>query len=309
MNVLIIAPLAPGLPELRHVETEVAAVEAAFARSALTLRGEVTRDQVLRVLAHGWNIIWVAGHGSQQGIMLSDGLLGLDEAMVLMRQAKPGLVVLNTCESAILGMYLHHELKCPVVCTVTSQGDRIAYITGRLLAQYLADGCDVATAFLRSRPGELTAAQNYRLFSDAQENRGSDSTDELRTLRMLNEWGQRIDQRIADFETEVTRRLDEHDKRFDRIESFVSGVVSPSKMRRWVFAVAWLFLLMPVIAFFSGWREWVGMPWWVGYAWVIFSWGVSALFFAYGLGVIAEAWQQLLRIGAAIVAALFVLKS
>lgn len=302
MNVLIIAPLAPDLPDLRHVESEVAAVEAAFSRSALTLRGEVTRDQVLRVLAHGWNIIWVAGHGAQQGIMLSDGLLGLDEAMVLMRQAKPGLVVLNTCESGILGMYLHHELKCPVVCTVAAQGDRIAYITGRLLAQYLADGCDVATAFLRSRPGELTAAQNYRLFSDAQENRGSDSTDELRTLRMLNEWGKRIDQRIGEFEVEVGRRLDQQDERLGRIEQIVARLQMPSAMRRWSFAVAWLFLMVPVIGFFSGFREIVGMSWPVGWAWAMLSWGASAVFFAYGLGVIVEAWQQILRIGAAIVA-------
>ena len=141
-------------------------------------------------------------------------------------------------------------------------------------------------------------AQNYRLFADSQENRGSESNDDLRTIRLINDLGRKLEQRMVELENTVTRRLDEQDKRLGHIEQIVMLLSAPSPVKRWSFGVAWVLLLAPMVGVFSGFRDYVGLTWQIGYVWLVLSWLASALFFAYGLGMIRDAWQQITRLGA-----------
>jgi len=179
-TVAIVAPDS----DVQSVAQEVRAVTMALPSSPLV--GTVTVLDVMHLLTSGqeWDILWFAAHGTADGVQVSDGLVPTATLITLVRNCNVRLVVLNTCESEQVAMYLHVQTGVSVVCTIAPVGDRTALITGTLLAQNLADGLGVRAAFERSRPGDVGLSQRYRLFAGDQEAGVSESTLETRLSLM-----------------------------------------------------------------------------------------------------------------------------
>lgn len=109
---------------------------------------------LLDMLQTGWDIVWFACHGSEQGVHLSDGVLNASEITSLIRGAGVRLTVFNTCESYQVAHEIHNELQTDFICTIKKVPDRSAYITGTLFAQQLAGGMDFYDAYEVAKPGQ-----------------------------------------------------------------------------------------------------------------------------------------------------------
>lgn len=286
MNTLLIAPdlcLAGVADEVRQVS---------IALHPLPLNGKVTRKDLLDALSgHVWDIIWFATHGDDNGILLSDGAVPIADLTAIARASGTHLVVLNSCSSRRIGLEIHYELKVDVICTEAPADDLTAFQTGTLLARALASGASVQEAFERSRPGQ---GKLYHLFTA----RGQGEDHDLRTVRLLNEWGARIEKKIESKVGEVERQLGAVEKRFDdritelehrfavRFDQLAASVPQNTPVRRWAWVIAWIMLLGGSLLFFKDLRDVLGFTWQAAFILVLISWGLSAVFFAYGLHVI-----------------------
>lgn len=175
MHLPSVAIVAPD-SDVQSVAQEVRAVTRALPSTPLV--GTVTVLDVMHLLSSGqtWDILWFAAHGTADGVQVSDGLVPTATLITLVRNSGAALVVLNTCESEQVAMYLHMQTGVSVICTIASVGDRTALITGTLLASNLADGLSVTAAFERSKPGDVGLSQRYRLFAGDQEAVVAEST-------------------------------------------------------------------------------------------------------------------------------------
>lgn len=149
---LVIAPRT----NLVLVEDEVTAVVNSL--HANLLQGVVTANQVLDKISEGWDIIWFMTHGTEEGIMLSDGPLSAASLTTFIRTAEARLVVLNTCESIGVALDIHNELLTNLVCTLRELPDREAFFTGKQLSLHLARGKSFSQSYLAAKPGQN---QNY----------------------------------------------------------------------------------------------------------------------------------------------------
>jgi hypothetical protein len=149
MRVLLVVPRTDLL--LADEETQdVLNSGLAVVRS---LFGEVTQVELTREIRRGdYDVLWLATHGSEQGVQLSDGLLSISALTQLVR-GRFRLVVLNTCRSVQAAQMLQNETEADVICTVADAPDVDAYRTGSLFAQALARTNDVRRAYQQARPG------------------------------------------------------------------------------------------------------------------------------------------------------------
>jgi hypothetical protein len=148
VKVLLVAPRN----DLPYAQAEIQNV----IRSGLTvtpLLGHVTSSQLLgEIQAASYDILWFLGHGSTEGVMLSDGILSASELVPQVRE-RFRLVVINTCESLQMAQMLQEEANVDVICTIMEAPDRQAYQTGSLLATGLAKSKNIVAAYMRSKPG------------------------------------------------------------------------------------------------------------------------------------------------------------
>jgi hypothetical protein len=202
-RVLVVAPET----DLTLVRDEVTAVVNSL--GANILQGFVTADMVLNKVTEGWNVLWFMTHGTEEGILLSDGPLNASALTTLARAADAGLVVLNTCQSINVAMQVYNELQVSVVCTLSNVPDREAFFTGKLLAKELAKGKSYLDAYLDSKPGqteryiflqgrykekEQAVAVSSNLHSSGSSQNKGDLQDAIRRLDALvsgdSTWGQ-----------------------------------------------------------------------------------------------------------------------
>ena len=167
MKVLLVAPTQPDLPNILDEVQDIV-------NSGLTvhpLLGQVRHVDVLREITLGkYDVLWLATHGNDEGVLLSDGLLPASLLTSLAR-GRVRVVVLNTCSSAQAAQMIQNETHATVVCTVVDVPDREAYQTGALLARTLYDTGRIEIAYERSKPGGnrtylLLAAQGERMSGD-----------------------------------------------------------------------------------------------------------------------------------------------
>lgn len=177
MKVLLVAPRT----NLLSVDSEIQDV----IRSGLSvtpLLGTVNSTDLLREIRIGdYDVLWLATHGDNDGILLSDGPFSASELVPQVRD-RFSLVVLNTCNSLLTAQLLQEEANISVICTLINVPDRQAYQTGSRLASALAESDNIASAYRASRPGQnrsylfLAALQLSQVSIDAL-------VKELRDLR------------------------------------------------------------------------------------------------------------------------------
>jgi hypothetical protein len=190
--------VAPHFAELAGVSQEVYAVEHTEGLAVTRLPPDVRRRELLLALAGAvFEVLWLATHGSAEGVLLGDGEVVTGGDLVgLVRGAGLCGVVLASCQSVGLAELLHDETGVDVVCTVVDAPDVSAFQMGALFALYLGQSGDFRAAFDRARPGgpvSFRYVPEYRGALVVAPERFSFSTEELRTIyEAINEVRQRL---------------------------------------------------------------------------------------------------------------------
>ena len=126
--------------------------EVANLLDAHLVQGAVDLGRLFRELAAGaWELIWIASHGSDDGIELTGGMASGDILAAALRGTSARLIVLYTCSSETAAQQLYSAAGVPILCNVGPVPDTAAYATARRFAQELADGRDVAGAFAMAK--------------------------------------------------------------------------------------------------------------------------------------------------------------
>lgn len=250
--------IAPDLG-LEKVADEVRAVSLSLGATPLT--GKVTRSDIVNSIgARQWDIVWLATHGNETGVMLSDGSLTISDLTAIIRNTSASLVVLNTCSSRHIGLELHEELGVDVICTQADANDVTAYQAGTFLAKNLAKGLSNRQAFERSRPGQNVL---YYLFDGGHQGKTDEDTDGdiIRIMRdefskiyhVLDDLKRDIDRRMSKIQEDVEARERDRakeyrdiDKRLFAIEA-VSMRFSPLDK---LFSVAFFLILLGVFVIY-----------------------------------------------------------
>lgn len=122
------------------------------------------------------------------------------------RKQKPGLVFLNTCASLALAMDIQQQVGSMVIGTVLEAPDDEAFVTGVALVTAPAEGMSIEEAFAVSRPG---SNRQYVLLGAGESGSGGrdDEADELRMIRFLNQWGQRLEERMDENERSMNQKI------------------------------------------------------------------------------------------------------
>lgn len=153
MKILLIAPQN----DLPYASAEVQDLINSDLQVEAMLGADATELNVTRRIrsATGFDVLWLATHGDENGIQLSDGVLSISALTSLVR-ARFALVYLNTCKSYTAAQMIQNETVATVICAVKDIPDRDAYRTGSLFAARLSEGMDYLTAYEASRPGGNT---------------------------------------------------------------------------------------------------------------------------------------------------------
>lgn len=148
MKILLIAPRT----NLTYVDAEVQSILRS-GNEVTPVMGDVNRQQFLdEVLRSDAELLYIATHGTEDGVLLSDGILSASR----LTQAARGrfrTIVLNTCNSFKTAQMLQNDTEAEIIATIIEVPDDEAFYTGAIFAHYLAQSGDTATAYDLARPG------------------------------------------------------------------------------------------------------------------------------------------------------------
>ena len=154
MRTLLIAPRHDSLP-LALADAEVGEILNSGLRVTPVLGG-VTDERFLQVVTTStYEILFLVTHGTEQGVLLTDGTLPASMFVQAVRD-RFDLIVLNSCSGLNVAQLIQNECGAGVICTIGDLGDRAAYYTGSQLAREIARGQNYYDAYKRSRPGANT---------------------------------------------------------------------------------------------------------------------------------------------------------
>jgi hypothetical protein len=204
MKVLLVAPPS----SLPYVDMEIQRVVTLLSPTLLLGEGATIESFVETTQNDDFDLIWFAGHGTQDGIIMSDGILGGDELTRAVRRSLPA-VFINTCASMLTAISLHSRLGIRVIGTITDIDDEDAYRTGYLFAQSLAAGNSISAAYKDAKP---EGDAQFIHFNGNMELSNPRSRDE--TLLIVS----RLDDRI----TAIDNKLEERNKKFCDIISKIN---------------------------------------------------------------------------------------
>jgi len=156
MRILLVSPSAG----LAYAAEEVQAVVNTAGLSVRLLQGAVNERDIIEALRQQrYDCLWLATHGNQNGVLLSNNVaLSTSALTALVRSHAISFVFLNTCESVQVAMQINQEAEVDVIATVLDKdgnplGDAVAYRTGALLAYHLGRGAAMRDAYEASKPG------------------------------------------------------------------------------------------------------------------------------------------------------------
>lgn len=143
---LFIAPAT----DLYYAPKEAEAVVNLLHANLLNGRVEIG-DLIERVRQVQPALLIISTHGNQDGILLSDGVIGADLLKPILSTTPVECVYLNTCESLATAMKIHNELPTAFVSTIAPLPDKTAYVTMEAFAYHLNEGRNYIEAWLRSK--------------------------------------------------------------------------------------------------------------------------------------------------------------
>lgn len=284
MNVLLVAPTVS--PELENAAAEVQAVVNSGMQVTL-LQGVVTQRTLIDELVRprmSYDVLWLATHGGESGIVFSDGILDASALSALVRSAGFRLVFLNTCSSIQVANMVQQESSADVICTVNSVPDLEAYRTGSLFARHLFVTSDFRAAYEASKPGHN---RTYLYLSSGKTIVNGEMRD-LRARLSEMETAVRSGQRgkVHEIVKDCHGILDEVDERFGQFEERLTRVeikqAPPFKVISWRVASAAIFFIGACLLFIKDFRDAMFVVVWVGVMMEIAIFGASLGFWYIG---------------------------
>lgn len=148
IRVLLCAPRT----DLLLVDAEVQDIVASQLDVVLMIGDVSSVDLTRKINEDEFDVLWLATHGTNDGITLSDGLMDVGTLTQIIR-GRFHLIILNTCKSYEAAQTICDETDATVICTIRDVPDKEAYHTASLLAYALARTGDARTAYDQSKPG------------------------------------------------------------------------------------------------------------------------------------------------------------
>lgn len=247
MNILVIAPTNPTLPD---IDAEIAAITA---NHETTLVIGTVRDtditQAIRLNAP-FQVIWWITHGGSEGVELSNGvILNIDGVGQFVASSQAGLCVLNSCSSEDAARQIVIGGEASIIYTISNLPDAEATRFGALLAIKLTETDDFRIAFERAKPlkGE------YRMLDAGVALRSMDLTISGRVDKLVD----RVDintQNIYELKVDARANLlttDALRASVDVIRTTGVGVTAPmhETLIRWLSVVSVLQLILVLAVF------------------------------------------------------------
>lgn len=158
MRILVVSPEHADLP---NAASEIAAIDRNH--DAAILKGLVRDVDIEREIAESgpFDIFWWITHGTDSGVLLSDGLLSIQGVAEYTQASGAQLVVLNTCSSENVALEIVTSgppdgIRPDIICTVAPVDNRDAIRKGSLLAAALVKAGDFYDAFSAVKvPGDF----------------------------------------------------------------------------------------------------------------------------------------------------------
>lgn len=251
MKVLLVAPetnLTYGVEEVQAILNSGLSVRPLIGKN-------VNHRDVLREVEQSYDILWLCTHGSEEGILLSDGLLQTSLLVAMVRE-KFRLIILNTCNSFKIAQMIQNETSAEVIATIIEVPDREAFQTGAIFARELAKVASFEKAYYRARPGsnrtyirlagrtvanetsqvteEVVRELQMAVFGNSKVN-FSGMMNELREIRkIVDDMAQKIDKLQddgngrAELMTEMKDEVSELKKKVNRLDATVHLRLHPA---------------------------------------------------------------------------------
>ena len=144
-KILLIAPDIPSLPRLR-TDAEVSTIQRNH--DTRLLSGVVRSEDVTAAITEDdYQIIWLVSHGIEDGVHLTEEILGVDALIQYAKSESIEMVVFNTCESENLALRVSGEAAVNVICTIATVDNGDAVRLGSLLAVKLTEDIDYREAY------------------------------------------------------------------------------------------------------------------------------------------------------------------
>lgn len=119
---------------------------------ANVLQGSVhLKDLMDRVRTFQPQLIIFSTHGSKDGILLSDGIIGADLLKPILTMSDVECVYLNTCDSIVTATRIWNELPVFFVFNVAEVPDRNAFVSMSTFAYHLDKGLGYQRAWFQSK--------------------------------------------------------------------------------------------------------------------------------------------------------------
>lgn len=181
MSILIVAPRQPDLATL---DNEVAAIVRCFHRPLL-VQGNVTEAELQRALTSDIEGFWFAGHASERGVMLSNGVLLPVEALAqYLSSANIDWSFFNSCESGLFVNRLQTSYAHDCYAYITEIADIAAWRTASLVALNYSNVGNILQAVRSAAPAGTTP---LRYFPGPDEDGRRMSQRDLESAQELSE--------------------------------------------------------------------------------------------------------------------------
>lgn len=151
IKIMLVAPRHSDLL-LEMADAEVQEILRSGGQVTPVLGSVDAADFFRQVSSNGHEVLMLITHGSEQGILLSDGWLSASMLVSAVRD-RFELIFINTCSSLGMAQMIQNESGCGIVATVGEVNDRQAFYTGAQFAKEVARRADYYEAYKRSRPG------------------------------------------------------------------------------------------------------------------------------------------------------------
>lgn len=148
IRMLLVAPERTGVSWSTEVELLGAVLHA------VPLTGPVSSERLTRATSgERFTILHVVADGADEGVALSDGLLGKERLAQIARHVRADLVFLNACRSAALGQYLACQgVPCVICYTVPVLDADALRMASYFYEELVALGLDYRRAFEKVSP-------------------------------------------------------------------------------------------------------------------------------------------------------------
>jgi hypothetical protein len=163
------------------------------------LSGKVELDDLInRVRDFQPQLIIISSHGRDDGILLSDGIIGAEQLAPIFSTSDVECVYLNTCSGIRTALQLHIVMPVDFIFSIAEVPDRNAFITMSAFAFHLSEGLAYSSAWLESRGG---SGNDFMLLPNVIKMRKPDTGDTMTVGRpKLNGDG-----KLEDIHDEVTK--------------------------------------------------------------------------------------------------------